>query len=145
MEGSQWHRYPSSTYFDLWIEAKLSNPDSLFVFNTPKPDRKTADGKCRREAKSSLILILFRAHSFSGYLSHCCKEHPESSGCKLHTSYSYSFLKLEVKEKLCSLLKAKPLHIFLSDPLGYRCFEKYLNTSKIGFEYIEFLNFWNDV
>lgn len=35
MQGSQWHRYPNTTFFNLWVEAKLSNPDSIII--TPDP------------------------------------------------------------------------------------------------------------
>jgi hypothetical protein len=44
MEGSQWHRYPSSPFFNMWVEAKLTNPDSLFVIETPKIQRKDDSG-----------------------------------------------------------------------------------------------------
>lgn len=69
MEGSQWHRYPSSTFFEQWVEAKLSNPDSLFPFNTPRSERRGEDGK-----KPCYVIDHLRpplvAHRFSRHPGH---------------------------------------------------------------------------
>jgi len=107
MEGSQWHRYPSSPYFNIWLEAKLSHPDSLgqisFQPSTPSSPAATAPQSPFQGADEVII---------------------------------------DLKEHIRSHLKGKPLHIFLSDPLGYRSFKGYLEYSKIGFEYSEYLSMW---
>eukprot|EP01127_Copromyxa_protea_P006055 TRINITY_DN15866_c0_g1_i1.p1 TRINITY_DN15866_c0_g1~~TRINITY_DN15866_c0_g1_i1.p1 ORF type:complete len:451 (-),score=81.42 TRINITY_DN15866_c0_g1_i1:129-1481(-) len=120
MEGSQWHRYPTSSFCNLWVEAKLSNPDSLFSV-TPQKDRKNAN---IAESPSSDL-----------------RKDKNST----QTNSSGHSAENDLKEKLRSHLKSKPLQNFLSDPLGFRCFQAYLENSKIGFEYVEYLHFWLEV
>lgn len=54
MEGSQWHRYPSSSFFNLWVEAKLSNPDSIIL---PEPHQIDADKPKFSEVNSIVNLF----------------------------------------------------------------------------------------